>query len=214
MKKILLLILTLFLFLSCYIIYQMTENETLNYVLVGDDLVNNPYIIKNNNYKNSFVNNDYRIIDLLRNIKYNEELVINDKMVSIHQQLMEADVLVMAIGMNEIYYKLDSSTKNKYAYINKLIYNLKELFKLINKYDYKKIYFIGYYNNNWQHKELFNYLNTSVKRIVKDYNICFVDIEKIANGQGQDNEKSDILELNDDGYKKIYNFIVENLEKC
>jgi len=214
MKKILLLILTLFLFLSCYIIYQMTENETLNYVLVGDDLVNNPYIIKNNNYKNSFVNNDYRIIDLLRIIKYNEELVINDKMVSIHQQLMEADVLVMAIGMNEIYYKLDSSTKNKYAYINKLIYNLKELFKLINKYDYKKIYFIGYYNNNWQHKELFNYLNTSVKRIVKDYNICFVDIEKIANGQGQDNEKSDILELNDDGYKKIYNFIVENLEKC
>jgi len=214
MKKILLLILTLFLFLSCYIIYQMTENETLNYVLVGDDLVNNPYIIKNNNYKNSFVNNDYRIIDLLRIIKYNEELVINDKMVSIHQQLMEADVLVMAIGMNEIYYKLDSSTKNKYAYINKLIYNLKELFKLINKYDYKKIYFIAYYNNNWQHKELFNYLNTSVKRIVKDYNICFVDIEKIANGQGQDNEKSDILELNDDGYKKIYNFIVENLEKC
>lgn len=210
MKKILLLILTLFLFLSCYIIFQITENKAVNYVLIGDELVNNPYIMRKHNYKNNFVSNDYRIIDLIKIIKYNEEIFVDNRMVSIHQQLKNADILVISIGNREILDKLNDTTKDKYVYINKLIYNLRELFLLLNKYDYQQVYFLGYYNEENSEKELFRYLNMRVKKIAKDNQICFIDIEKL----GIFKENSKIFELNDSSYKKIYNFIVENLEKC
>lgn len=214
MKKILLLILTLFLFLACYIIYHVTENNTIDYVLIGDELVNNPYIIKNSSYKNDFVNRDYRTVDLLRIIKYNEEILIDEKMVSIHQQLKEADVLVVSIGMKEISYKLNEETKDKYAYVNKLIYNLKELFSLIKQYDYQQIYFMGYYNNRNDNIELFNYLNASIKKMAKERQICVIEMEKMINNEDDFQEINGNFTLSEKSYKKIYNFIVENLEKC
>ena len=208
MKKILLLILTLFLFFACFIIYQVTDNNILNYILIGDELVNNPYIIKNEKYKNNFVSNEYRVIDLLRIIKYNEELSINGKEISIHQQLKDADVLIISIGTREIYDNLLGTTKDRYAYINKYINNLKDLLKYINKYDYQKVFFLGYGYLDNSNYEIINYLNTCLKNIMKDSNIIFIDINK----KGVLLEKNGIFMLNDDSYRKIYNFIVENLE--
>ena len=214
MKKILLLILTLFLFFACYIIYQVTDNDEINYVLIGDELVNNPYIIRNEVYKNDFVNNDYRIIDLLRIIKYNEEMLIDKKVVSIHQQLQEADILVVSIGTGEINSKLLGNTKDKYAYVNKFIYDLKDLFKYLNKYSYKQIFFLGYDYLDNNKRDIINYLNMNVKKITKDNNICFIDINKVVNKEGILIEKNGLFSINDDSYKKIYDFIVENLENC
>lgn len=214
MKKILLLILTLFLFFACYIIYQVTDDDEINYVLIGDELVNNPYIIRNEVYKNDFVNNDYRIIDLLRIIKYNEEMLIDKKVVSIHQQLQEADILVVSIGTGEINSKLLGNTKDKYAYVNKFMYNLKDLFKYLNKYSYKQIFFLGYDYLDNNKRDIINYLNMNVKKITKDNNICFIDINKVVNKEEILIEKNGLFSINDDSYKKIYDFIVENLENC
>ena len=41
MKKI---ILILFLFLSCYLIYNLTEDKNLSYLVIGDTIADNPYI--------------------------------------------------------------------------------------------------------------------------------------------------------------------------
>ena len=41
MKKI---ILVLFLFLSCYLIYNLTEDKNLSYLVIGDTIADNPYI--------------------------------------------------------------------------------------------------------------------------------------------------------------------------
>jgi len=213
MKKILLLILTLFLFFACYYIYQITDDHELKYVLIGDNLVNNPYILKNTDYRNDFVNNDYRIIDLLRVIQYNEEILVDDNYISIHQQLREADILIISIGMNDIYYKLNSNSKDIYAYVNKMIDNLKKLIQIINKYDYKRVYFMGYYNND-DNQTLFRYLNYNIKKIANNNEICFIDTDKIIEKGEKIGNNVTNWELNDNGYKKIYNFIVENLEKC
>jgi len=211
MKKILLLILTLFLFLSCYFIYQATERNKLRFVLVGDQLVNNPYIIENTLCKYDFVNSDYRIIDLYKIIKYNEELFSNDKYISIHQQLNEADVLIISIGMNDIYYKLNMDTKSRYLYANTLIKNINDLFENINRYDYKRVYFLGYYNINDSDEDLFRYLNFNIRNIANNYNINFIDLKNIVKIDNDLINNNNFL-LNDSGYRKIYDFIVENLE--
>lgn len=211
MKKILLLILTLFLFFACYFIYQVTDKKTFNYVLIGDELVNNPHILSNNSYKNDFVSNDYRVIDLLRIMKYNEEILVNNQLVSIHQQLKNADVLIISIGRDEIFSKLNDTTKNKYAYLNKFIYNLEELFLMINRYNYEQIFFIGY-NNDTEKKDndFFQYLNVRIKKIAKENKVCFIDLKKL----GILSKNNELFSLNDDSYKKIYNFIVEKIENC
>lgn len=211
MKKILLLILTLFLFFACYFIYQVTEKKTFNYVLIGDELVNNQHILSNNSYKNDFVSNDYRVIDLLRIMKYNEEILVNNQLVSIHQQLKNADVLIISIGRNEIFSKLNDTTKNKYTYLNKFIYNLEELFLMINRYNYEQIFFIGY-NNDTEKKDndFFQYLNVRIKKIAKENKVCFIDLKKL----GILSKNNELFSLNDDSYKKIYNFIVEKIENC
>lgn len=205
MKRILLLILTLFLFFACYIIYQSTNDNTIEYVLIGDELVNNPYIIRKESYKNNFVNNDYRIIDLLRILKYNEEMNDDGKRISIHQQLNKADVLIISIGTNEITNKLKEDTRNKYNYANNIIHYLEELFRLINQYDYKEVFFLGYNHDN--NIELFDYLNWNVEKITKKYDFEFIKIDNFG-------KKSDLFTLNDMTYRKIYNFIVEKLENC
>ena len=110
MKKI---ILILFLFLSCYLIYNLTEDKTLSYLVIGDTIADNPYIEKNaNKYNNDYINQDYRIIDLSNIIKYNEELEVENKQLSIHRLLKNADILIISIGMNDLYYKLNSNNQN------------------------------------------------------------------------------------------------------
>ena len=88
MKKIIFIII---LFLSCYIVYNLTYDEKFNYLTIGDGLSSgvNIYNIKQygysdyvkdyldfedklKSYNNSFTNYDYRITDLIKIIEYNE----------------------------------------------------------------------------------------------------------------------------------------------
>ena len=92
MKKI---ILILFLFLSCYLIYNLTEDKTVSYLALGESIADNPYFQNNeliNEYNNNYINEDYRIIDLINIIKYNET---TDKDISIHRLLKNSDILIL-----------------------------------------------------------------------------------------------------------------------
>ena len=91
MKKI---ISILVLFLSCYFIYNLTVDNELFYLSIGDgvaqgitndgsisiynyaDTIKNYLNTKNKlkGFNNSFVDKDYRITDILRIIKYKEEI--------------------------------------------------------------------------------------------------------------------------------------------
>ena len=140
MKKV---ILILFFFISCYIIYHLTEKTTKSCLVIGDNIADNNYI-KNNtiitDYNNYYINKDYRIIDLLNIIKYNEEIKIKEKTISIHILLKNTDILILSIGMNDIYSKLNNDKKDIYTYMNNMVNNLEILLNEINRYNYHQVF--------------------------------------------------------------------------
>lgn len=212
MKKI---ILVLFLFLSCYYIYNQTEEKKLSCLVIGDTIADNNYLENNElvtEYNNNYINNDYRIIDLVNIIKYNEEIEINDKHISIHRLLKNADILIISIGMNDIYSKLNSDTKDIYTYINNMINNMEILYDEIDRYSYKKVIVLGYYNITNKNNDLFTYLNYKMKIITEKYNYKYIELNNILKNNPNFLKKSNSYELNNRGYNEINKIIVENLK--
>lgn len=212
MKKI---ILVLFLFLSCYFIYNLTEEKKLSCLVIGDTIADNKYL-KNNEliteYNNNYISQDYRIIDLVNIIKYNEELEVNNKHLSIHRLLKNADILIISAGMNDIYSKLNSDTKDIYTYINNMVNNMEILYDEIDRYSYKKVIVLGYYNITNKNNDLFTYLNYKMKRITEKYNYNYIELNNILKNNPSFLKKSNSYELNNQGYNEINKIIVENLK--
>ena len=212
MKKI---ILVLFLFLSCYIIYNSTEKKEISCLVIGDLIADNKYI-KNNSiiteYNNTYINENYRIKDIINIIKYNEELENNNKKISIHRLMKTTDILIISIGMNDIYSKLNDNTKNIYTYINNMVQDMELLFDKINKYNYKKVIVLGYYNINSNNNDIFTYLNYKMKKITNKYNYTYLELNNIVKNNSNYLKKDNNFNLNDNGYKEISKIIVENLK--
>ena len=211
MKKI---ILILFLFLSCYLIYNLTEDKSQSYLVIGDLVADNPYL-KNNNlkYNNTYINENYRIIDLLNTIKYNQEIKVNNKSISIHRLLKNNDILIISVGMNDIYYKLNSEIKNIYTYINDMVNNMDILLSEIDRYNYQKVFVLGYYNITNKHNDIFTYLNYKMKKITNKYNYDYIELNNILGNNPNFYLKSNNFNLNNQGYNEINKIIVEKLKK-
>ena len=212
MKKI---ILVLFLFLSCYIIYNSTEKKEISCLVIGDLIADNKYIKDNNiitEYNNTYINENYRIKDIINIIKYNEELENNNKKISIHRLMKTTDILIISIGMNDIYSKLNDNTKNIYTYINNMVQDMELLFDKINKYNYKKVIVLGYYNINSNNTDIFTYLNYKMKKITNKYNYNYIELNNIVKNNSNYLKKDNNFNLNDNGYKEISKIIVENLK--
>ena len=162
MKKIIyLLFLFLFIFM-CYLIYELTDNDNLTCLVIGDSIADNIYLRENkkiNNYNNQFINKDHRMIDLLHIIKYNEEINYQNKTISIHQLLKQSDIVIISIGMNDIYAKLEDDPKNMYTYLNEMVNNMELILDEISRYKNAKIIVLGYYNIFDKKNDLFIYIN-------------------------------------------------------
>lgn len=216
MKKIIFILFLFFLLYACYYIYNITEDNKLNVVLIGDTIADNPYL---DNYPNinkinkDFINRDYHLKDLLNIIKYNQELDIDNKTESIHKLLKESDIVIISIGMNDIYYKLNDNTKEIYSYVNDIINNYDTILKEISKYDNKYVFILGYYNITNKNNDIFTYVNYKLKNIVNNYHYTYLDLNKILHNNKNYYQKSNIFYLNNAGYEQIYKLIVENLKK-
>lgn len=216
MKKI---IPILFLFLSifmCYLIYKLTEDNKICYTSLGDIISENKYIkdIENTStYNTDFINKDYRIVDLLNIIKYNQEKELDSSTVSIHQILKKTDILILSIGMNDIYSKLNDDTKNIYTYTNNMINNLELILDEIDRYDYRQVFVLGYYNPTNKHNDIYTYLNYKLSRITNKYHYTYLDLNQIFKNNPKYLQKADNFYLNDAGYREIIKLIVENLKK-
>ena len=212
MKKI---ILVLFLFLSCYLIYNLTEDKSLSCLVIGDTIADNPYLKENEiitKYNNYYINKDYRIIDLINTIKYNEEIKINNQEISIHRLLKNSDILIVSIGMNDIYYKLNDDTKNIYTYMNDMVNNMEIFLEEINKYNYQQVIILGYYNITNKHNDLFTYLNYKIKRVVNKYNYTYIETNSIIKNNPNLLKNNQNYHLNHKGYNEFSKIIVEKLK--
>lgn len=215
MKKIILILFLFFLLYACYIIYNLTEDKNKYVTLIGDNIANNPYLknIENTSVNNDFINKDYHINDLLNVIKYNQELDIDNKIESIHQLLKKSDVVILSIGMNDLYYKLNDNTKEIYTYLNNMINNYEIIIREISRYDYQNVYILGYYNITNKNNDIFTYINYKLSSIAKNYNYSFIDTNKILNNKPEYYQNERSFNLNNKGYYQIFNILVENLKK-
>jgi len=228
MKKI---IFILILFLSCYIIYNLTVDSKLSYLSIGDSLskgVNiygikqygysdyvKDYLDKNDKlkkYNNVFSDGNYRITDVIKMIEYNEKKNFNGKSISINQSLKNADVVTLSVGMYELYSKLENKDENIYNYINELLSDMNNLLFHINKFNYKKVFVLGYYNVG-VNQEYINYVNVKLKNIVLNYGFEYIDLSNIFDNNPRYFDKKNSFIPNNEGYLKISQIIIEKLEK-
>ena len=230
MKKI---ISILIFFLSCYFIYNLTIDNELFYLSIGDGIAKGitdegnvseynytdsiKYYLTSKNklkgFNNSFVNKDYRITDLLRIIKYKEEIVVDNDHISINELLKKADIVTISLGMNELYYKILVDNNNIYSYIDGMLSDMKLLLKEVDRYNHKKVIVLGYYNTKDNNKDIFNYVNYKLKNIVNKRGFEFIDIDKIINNNTNYFTNNTNFYLNNEGYQKISQIIVEKINK-
>ena len=188
MKKILFISLIFFI---TFIIYYLNINHKVYYLSLGDYLsygINNENKVDNNysdNIKNKYKDNlqnyinyssidDYRVMDLINDIKYNKVVKFNNKEYKLQNLLIKSNLITLSIGMNDLIY-----AKNlNYTYADNLLDDLERLFIVIRKYNKDKIYFLGFYNiiNN---NDLIEYKKKKIRDLCKENNIKYVDISKL-----------------------------------
>lgn len=215
MKKKLIIIVLLGGILSV-IIYFYTKNDEINITAIGDGLSNGmtPYNIEGYSF-NDYLKEDYTTSHKLKNyiyefasagittkeliydIKENKELTIKNELMEIQRAINEADILTIAIGMDEI-----MNTKLTREAINEFKNNLKELFGMIKMLNQNKIFIIGLYENKFKDALTINKINAIIRDTALTNGFIFVDITKIAKPEYF--LTNDSYYLNYNGHKAIY----------
>ena len=212
MKKIILILFLFLLCIACYFIYYKTKTNQLYITSIGDELASYKYISlpKIKKYNTDFTSNDLKINDMLNMLKQKYE---NEITPTLHQTLKKSDILILSIGQNDIYYKLNDNTKEIYTYLNNIINTYEEVLKEISKYSYKEVFIFGYYNIKNDNNDLFNYVNYKLEKLAQNYHYTFIDLNKTINYNPKYLQKAPNYHLNKLGFKQISNVIVEKLKK-
>ena len=224
MKKVFLI---LILFLSCYFIYNKTVDNKVYYLAIGDSLAKgtneygiasygyNDYIkdyleekSKLKRYNKTYTNNDYRIIDIIKVLEYNEK----KDGYSLNVLIKQADIITLSLGMNELHYKLKNNSQNIYTYIDNMIINYNKILTYINKFPHDKVFILGYYNVFENSNDIINYANHKLKEICKKHGFIYIELSNILGNNPEYFSKTDKFIPNNKGYEKISQIIVENLE--
>ena len=236
MKKIIIPILIIF---FTFVIYKANDDNLIDYVSIGDSInlgINsygnysygyNDYIktyLENNNllhkYNSFYSKNDYTIEELLNDIKNNKTILYNDKTYNIKKELREADLLTIAIGMDEFSKILNSKDISNFNNIkpslDKMISNMDELLNGIKKLSKAEIILIGYYNTNNNYNKdtdkVFAYMNDNYRDITKKYSIKYVDIYKVISQDKSYLPNQNDYHLTSKAYLKIATKIIENID--
>jgi len=222
MKKIILFI---FLGIIVFLIYYFNVDKDITYLSIGDYLsygVNNYNELDNNyndpltkylstdrkaKYYNYSFSNDYRVVDLIRDINYNNKIKINGKDYTVNNLLIKADIIILSIGMNDIYYQNNLLENKMYDYMDGVLEDLDKLFGIMRKYSKEKIYVFNYYNVI-DNKQVINYVNKNLNSISSKYNIKVIDISDLDKYITDEN-----IYPTNSGYTYIYNQIILNLQK-
>ena len=226
MKKAILIIL---IFSSCYFVYNITKDNSLFYLNIGDalamgidnnNIITEGYSIKLKNYleetkqlkgyNSSFTNKDYRITDITNSIKYHKVITINKDEQTINELLKKADIITISLGMNELYYKLLTNTNNMYTYIDEILQDMEELLIEIKKYNNKKVIVLGYYNITNNNSDIFTYINYKLNKIITKKNFIFINLNNILNKDDY-NTNNNIFYPKKASYEKIFQIIVDKI---
>lgn len=202
MKKLFLII---FVFILVFVIYYLNLDRKVYVLSIGDNvLFNDNYKINIDNYMgNKLEDNvlfcddgDYRIIDLLNDIKGNKKFRYGNKEYTLDNVLIKADVIFISIGMNDLTY---NKVNNNYDYVDEVFRDLRKLLVLIRKYSKERIFIFNYccLSND----DILKYINKKLSDLVFNYDIEIIDISSI---------KNEFLSTNE--YKYIGDIIIKYLK--
>ena len=175
------------------IIYFFTQNNDITIVSIGDgiSLGMTPYGIEGLSF-NDYLKEDYQTKhelktyihefasagkttkELIYEIKENKSLVIKNEQIEIKQAINHADILTIAIGMDELaHQKITNQIKNEY------LDDIEELLSMIKMLNQKKVIVISLYT--WGKNDILTIekLNASLRDITLTNNFIFIDINKI-----------------------------------
>lgn len=192
MKKRIIMVVILGAFLSI-VIYFFTRNDEVMLVSLGDGLSlgMTPYGIEGISF-NDYLMSDYKIEKKLKNylsffseerktvkeliyeIKDNKTVIYKDKRLEIQRVISEADILTLAIGMDEL-----SSIKITRNIKEEFIYQYQELLDLLRKLNQNKIVIISLYawgNNDFLTIEK---INAQLRDMAITRGIIFIDVNKM-----------------------------------
>ena len=146
--------------ISLFGIYKFFDEPKINYISIGDSLINgvNPYNIEGYGY-NNYVKNYLERNDLLRSfnnyyynnslkgltedIKNNRTIMVNNEEYFLKKMLRESDLIVISSGMDELSFNYQEDNMDyNYQYFNKMYYDIEELIIEIKKYSINDIIFI------------------------------------------------------------------------
>ena len=185
--------------LIVFLIYLSTIDNKVYYLALGDYLVSNEKenyskLIQNSLEKQNkleiaitdFQKDDNRITDIINQIQNNQKIKINGKDKTIKNALIKADMVLLSVGSNDLFYKLDNHpvlTESLYDRVDVLVEDTEKLFELLREYCKEDIFFTGYYNPyDGEYDELIEYANTKLKKIAQKYEVNFVDIKSCIFG--------------------------------
>ena len=227
MKKTTKLLILIILSLSVYFIYQNTKSNNIKVLNIGDKLSQgiNSYGIKEygfiDHYKdylksptkkiaivNKYSKKDLTIRELTNQIKNNATL---------KRDLLEAHILFLTIGYNDLIYKLSLEEKVTNKTIKKIMketveeYN--DLIKEIRKYYKKEIICIGYYKPN--KKNII--LNLGIKNLnfylESQQEVIYINTYKLLKDKKTYFSNPNSYYPNKIGYKKIFQGIIQQTKK-
>ena len=194
MKKKIIIITILGALLSI-MIYIYTRNDEIIIVSLGDGLSlgMTPYNIEGYSF-NGYLQEDYKkthklkkyiyefaganktIKELIYEIKENKTISIKNENIEIQRAINEADILTIAIGLDELANKkITNQIKTEYQS------DLEELLSMIKMLNHNKVIVIGIYKTKHQDELVINKVNAIIRDISLSNGFKFIDISEISN---------------------------------
>lgn len=243
LKKILIFSIVLFL---CFIIFKCTFDYKLDYLALGDDLSKGktPFgnygksftdffakYLKNKNklksYNNKFIGENYRTTDLIKDMEFGKSIIFNNKKININQAIVNAELITISIGLNDIFYKLNyNNIRNNqintiFTYIDEMFNDIYSLLTSVRKLNDCKIYVIGFYNHlsniNLKQKEMikkiFEHIDENFKKLEQIKKVYYVDITEGFTKKNYYLPNNKITYPSLEGYNYISTRIINKYEK-
>ena len=144
-------------------------------------------------------------------IKINNNITSIDKKIKLKQAIKEANIITIALGMDELnnYAKKNTLGSTK---INGFLKKYEEILNTIKKVNNEKVYLIGLYESHLINKNKIEKINTEIQNLAQKYNVTYIDIMDINNHKECFIQKNNYY-LNYKGQEYIFNKIKEKQEQ-
>ncbi len=219
-----LIILTLISTILTFIIYNFTRNDDITIVSLGDGLSlgMTPYDIKGKSF-NDYLKEDYEkkhklkkyipdfsspnktIKELIYEIKENKSIIINNNKIEIKQAIHEADILTIAIGLDELS-KINITPEVR----EEFTVNIQELLSIIKTLNNNKVFVLSIYPTKNHDLLTISKINAIIRDTTLTNSFTFIDLSNCFDEKNFLNQHS--YYINYQGHQKIYEKIKQTLK--